>query len=58
MSSERLTAALAGRYELDGAVFDHPGASVGVAFAAPGETVDQLIARADLAMYRCKRLPG
>jgi PleD family two-component response regulator len=31
------------------------GTSVGVAFAAPGESADRLIDRADAAMYEQKR---
>ena len=52
---ERLTAATIGRYELPGVVLDYPGASVGVATAAPGDPSDVVLARADEAMYVAKR---
>jgi len=52
---ERLTGATRGRYELPGLVLDYPGASVGVATAAPGDPSDVVLARADEAMYAVKR---
>jgi diguanylate cyclase len=51
----RIAAASAGRYELGGVIIDYPGASVGIATAAPGEGPDALLARADDAMYGIKR---
>ena len=52
---ERLAAATCGRYDLPGVALDYPGASVGVASAAPGEASDVVLARADAAMYAAKR---
>ena len=34
------------------------GASIGVTLAGPGEAVDDVLNRADQAMYRAKRRPG
>lgn len=46
----------AGAYELSGAVFDYAGPSVGVVSSGPADvTVEDLLARADHAMYQEKR---
>jgi diguanylate cyclase len=52
---ERLASATRGSYELPGVLLDYPGASVGVATAAPGDASDIVLARADEAMYAVKR---
>lgn len=52
---ERMEAAIAGRYELDGVMLEYPGASIGIATAMADEGADALLARADEAMYVVKR---
>ena len=53
--AERLRASVEGhRFRLPGGVDVHVTASIGIATAARGEPVDQLIARADRAMYLAK----
>jgi diguanylate cyclase (GGDEF)-like protein/PAS domain S-box-containing protein len=55
--AERVAAAVAAPVELDGAHITL-GASIGVTLAGPGESVDDILNRADQAMYRAKRRPG
>ncbi|MFZ0158901.1 MAG: EAL domain-containing protein [Kineosporiaceae bacterium] len=50
----RLCEVLAVPFEVDGRVYQL-GASVGIALAAPGLLPDELLRRADLAMYEAKR---
>lgn len=53
---ERLEGASRGRFDLGEVTIDYPGASVGLALSAAGETdVDALVARADAAMYARKQ---
>jgi diguanylate cyclase len=52
----RIESLLIGRYALGDSSFDYGGASVGVISSDAGETnVDQLLARADTAMYEIKK---
>jgi diguanylate cyclase (GGDEF)-like protein len=52
--AERVAAAIAGTIEVDD-VRVTLGASIGVTLAGPGESVDDILNRADQAMYRAKR---
>jgi len=52
---ERLTAQLAGRFDLGTVAIDYAGPSVGVIAAAGEGSIDALLARADAAMYAVKR---
>ena len=52
---QRLSKAVRGRYELGDLEVDHPGASVGIITAEPGDASDAVLARADEAMYEVKR---
>jgi diguanylate cyclase len=51
----RLSAALPGRYELGRTTIDYGGASLGHTAARAGEHADEILARADAAMYEEKR---
>ena len=52
--AERVAGAIAGSIEVDDLVVTL-GASIGVTLAGPGESVDDILNRADQAMYRAKR---
>jgi diguanylate cyclase (GGDEF)-like protein/PAS domain S-box-containing protein len=52
--AERLIGTLCDPYHVDGAEV-RVGASVGIAFAEPGGTAEELMRNADLAMYRAKQ---
>ena len=56
MLRTRLQAAMTGHFRLDGVTIDYAGPSIGIVFAEPGMQADELLARADAAMYVDKRL--
>jgi diguanylate cyclase (GGDEF)-like protein/PAS domain S-box-containing protein len=54
--AERVANAIAGPVQFDGGEV-HVGVSIGVTLASTGELVDDILNRADQAMYRAKRNP-
>jgi diguanylate cyclase (GGDEF)-like protein/PAS domain S-box-containing protein len=55
--AERVATAVAAPLDIEG-IEVTLGASIGVTLAGPGEAVDDILNRADQAMYRAKRRPG
>jgi diguanylate cyclase (GGDEF)-like protein len=55
--AERVAGAVAAPIDVDGLEVTL-GASIGVTLAGPGEVVDDILNRADQAMYRAKRRPA
>ena len=56
MLRARLQTATTGHFRFDGVTIDYAGPSIGIVFAEPGMQADELLARADAAMYVDKRL--
>ncbi len=53
---EALIVAVSQPYRLGTAAVPHIGASVGIAWSVPGQSPDELLAEADAALYRAKRM--